>query len=779
MARETVWENPTMSYELGVKLGVTLFYFLILIGIGVVTSRLIQNISDYFVAGKGLGYWLVSFSSRASGESGWLILGLTGMGFVAGLHAFWVTLGEVVGVLIAWLFLVQRFKLLTDEYDSITIPDYLESRFHDVTHILRIVSAIVLSVFVTMYVAGQYVAAGKAFEGFLGMNRVNGIILGMVIVIFYSVAGGFLAVAWSDLIQGILMFLGLTLVPLTAMVYLGGPVELFEGIRSIDPVLLTISGDGDPWGIPTILTILGLVSIGWGFLGSPQLFVRFIAIKNNRELINGSLVAVLFTVFTDAGAVLTGMCGRVLYENLDWISMFYGMVDEEMVYPLMIDDLFPLWISAIFLAVVLAAIMSTADSLLVVASSAVVRDIYQKIFRPGASQTWLTRLSRIVTLILSLLALWFAIDQGAPKFDVAKRNAPLNQLEYAGEVKQPNESLGVLARLDQEGLEKRWFPAVREGLNQLKTNLRNEREQLFEEKQDFIDEIEQFKLTRAREILTDSSKPGAVRKSSRSRLVTTVSDQQKRLRHLLRYSDQQAQDLSAEWDSLAEKLPALSGTQKWDVWFSLYDELKKQTLEYLNQYDSRILRKHHQEYLAILERTDQLRTRFESKSPTSISGSSIETFQAEFSKLSERARNFYPGSMLKIENQPPVFWFILIGWAGIASAFCPVIILSLYWRRMTRWGAVAGMVTAFVVVSIWVFLPMEFVLMVPGAETAIQDLGFDPAAHDTLNSILYEMVPGFVSSFIAIILVSLFTRPKEKSREDLKQVRRQSVDFWE
>lgn len=149
-----------------IKLTAVIIYFIILFIIGIWGSKKVHSIEDFFVAGKKLGYWLVSFSSRATGESGWLLIGLTGLGFAIGIHAIWVVLGEVMFVCFAWVFMVRRFKFLTDKYNSITIPDYLEDRFEDKTHILRIISALILCIFVTAYVSGQYGATGKAFEGF-------------------------------------------------------------------------------------------------------------------------------------------------------------------------------------------------------------------------------------------------------------------------------------------------------------------------------------------------------------------------------------------------------------------------------------------------------------------------------------------------------------------------------------------------------------------------------------------------------------------------------------
>jgi sodium/proline symporter len=383
------------------KVIILVVYLLGLAYIGVLASRRVNDISDFFVGGKKLGFWLVSFSSRATGESGWLLLGFTGMGYAIGVQAFWVVMGEMFGVTVCWVLLTQRFKVMTDRYKSITIPDFLESRFGDVGHALRAISALVLTVFVTAYVAAQFTAAGKAFEGFMGVPYHWGVIIGTVIVAFYSVAGGFVAVVWSDLVQGILMLVGLVVTPIVALSWIGGFSALGAKLQAADPALLTVWG-ADGATPRAMMGALGMFAIGWAYLGSPQLFVRFIAIKSIREIPPGSLVAVAYTALADTGAVLTGMCGRALIEKL---------ADKEQVLPELANMIMPTLAVGFLIAIVLAAIMSTADSLLVLAASSIVRDLWQKIFRPHASDASLTKLSRGVTLAISLLALSFALTE--------------------------------------------------------------------------------------------------------------------------------------------------------------------------------------------------------------------------------------------------------------------------------------------------------------------------------------------------------------------------------
>lgn len=390
------------------KLVVLGIYFAILFVIGIVASRRIKGMSDFFVGGKKLGYWAVAFSARATGESGWLLLGLTGMGALAGFSAYWVVVGELLGVGISWFFMAKRFKQKSDEYQSITIPDFLESHFKSTSHVLRIVAASALSVFVIIYVSAQIDVTGKAFESLLGIDYFAGAIAGFVIVLAYIFTGGFVAVVWSDFFQGLLMFFGLVALPIVAWWSIDNGSEIVSGLTAIDPNLTTVFGAGED-GLMQVFTLLGFAMIGLGFLGSPQIYVRFMSIKNSEEIDKGKWVAVVFTLLTDAAAVTIGLLGRYIFTEAgqDPEAILGGGGEDVLIH--LIEDLFPLTIIAIYIAIILSAIMSTIDSLLILASSAVARDFYQQIFHPELEEGKLGRLSRIATLTMALLALGIAM----------------------------------------------------------------------------------------------------------------------------------------------------------------------------------------------------------------------------------------------------------------------------------------------------------------------------------------------------------------------------------
>lgn len=381
----------------------------VLLLIGYLASKKMHDIRDYFAGGKKLGFINVAFSARATGESAWLLLGLTGMGFAVGVNAFWVVVGEMLGVGGAWLLMSKRFKRLSDRYDSITVPDYLESRFRDESHWLRLIAAGSLVTFVCIYAGAQVFATGGAFNSFLGVNHYVGAAIGFGVVLLYITQGGFTAVVWSDVFQGSLMFLGLVMLPIVGFMEFSGMSELTSNLRAIDPDLLALHGPGTEgpgsgsWSTSSIVGVIGLAAIGIGFWGSPQIFVRFISLRSEKEIPKGASVALIWTLLADSGAVLIGIVGRGLYD----IQTIGGHQDD--ILPFMSTDLLPAFFAGVFIAMVLSAIMSTIDSLLVVASSAAVRDYWQKTRHPDMSDEKLMSLSRTLTLGLSLVAFGLGI----------------------------------------------------------------------------------------------------------------------------------------------------------------------------------------------------------------------------------------------------------------------------------------------------------------------------------------------------------------------------------
>ncbi|GIW52508.1 MAG: sodium:proline symporter [Gemmatimonadales bacterium] len=376
-------------------------YCLILLGIGLLGRRSTGSVAGYYVADKRLPSWVIAFSNNATGESAWLLLGLTGMGYAVGIHALWVVLGEVLGVTLGWTLVASRFKEYTDRYGAITVPDYLEARFRDTKHVFQLMGLVIIVSMVAAYTAAQFTAMGKAFGSFAGTSYGAGVLIGAAIILFYTTVGGFQAVAYSDVLQGVLMFLALLVLPIVGFSAAGGWSATFETLQRVDPALLRPMGTAG-LSLSGVLGALGFVAVGFAFLGAPQLLVRWISARDRGEIVQGSLIAVICIIVFDLGAVFAGIAGRAL---------FPGLPDQETILPTMAAELFPSVFTGIFLVVVLAASMSTVDSLLILASSSVARDVVQKIWRPDISDKTVALIGKGVTAVIGAVAVWFALEE--------------------------------------------------------------------------------------------------------------------------------------------------------------------------------------------------------------------------------------------------------------------------------------------------------------------------------------------------------------------------------
>jgi sodium/proline symporter len=323
------------------------------------------------------------------------------MGYLVGIHALWVVMGEVLGVTLGWVLVALPFKEYTDRYRSITVPDYLVARFRDTGHIIRLVAVVIIFTMVTAYIAAQLTASGKAFSSFLGTSYGAGVLLGTAVILYYTTVGGFKAVAYCDLFHGVLMFCALLVLPIVGVISAGGWTSLMSQLHVADPNLLLPMGEHGV-SIGGVMSAVSFLGIGLAFLGAPQLLTRFMAARDKNEIVGASVIAVICIIVFDCGAVLAGMAGRAL---------FPGLADPETILPMMSTELFPAVFTGIFLVIVLAAIMSTVDSLLILASSAVVRDVVQNVFRPDFSERRLSFYGKLVTVVIGAGAVVFALGE--------------------------------------------------------------------------------------------------------------------------------------------------------------------------------------------------------------------------------------------------------------------------------------------------------------------------------------------------------------------------------
>ena len=384
---------------------VLIVYLGILAALAIWSRRETHTLSGFYLAGKKLPFWVVAFSTNATGESGWLLLGLSGMGYLVGVQAYWVVVGEIAGIAASWWLISRRLKALGDETDSITVPDILTAKFADKWHLIRLVAVLIIVVMVTTYVTAQMVATGKAFSSFLGMNYETGVIVGSIFIIGYTFVGGYKAVSYTDVVQGVLMLLGLIAVPAAAIIASGGWGEVKLSLMQQDPTLLDMFAISNA---PTLIGIASLIAVGLPFLGVPQLLIRYMSARDDGEIRKARVMSVIVMLVFTVGAVTTGVAGRALYP---------GLPDHETIFPVISNNLFPPVISGLLLVVVLSAIMSTVDSLLLLASSAIVRDTYQQIMGSKESDARLANIGKAFTVVIGIIAVVLGVQEPRVIYD--------------------------------------------------------------------------------------------------------------------------------------------------------------------------------------------------------------------------------------------------------------------------------------------------------------------------------------------------------------------------
>ena len=382
-------------------------YLVALALLGYLSSRKLNKPDDFFNGGRRLTFWVTALSTQATGESAWLLLGLTGLGAMVGVSAFWVVLGELIGVGIAWFLMAAPFQRAAEHCNAVTTTDYLIHRFSEKSGVIRKLTVIALSFFCTIYAAAEIDATGALMAHSLGWNYYLGAIAGFLVVTWYSSAGGFLAVAWTDSVQGIMMMLALLVLPVVAYYSLSSPVGIMDTLSGIDPDLLTLLGPGD--ALVNGFEIIGLMAIGLGFMGTPHIFSRFLAVKSHKEIARGRWVAILYTLVTDTAAVTIGILGRCIYTTMNQEPQEVLGDGGQNVMPMLTADFLPSMLSGFYTAAILAAIMSTFSSLLLLAVSSVTYDGVCHGSMSGRGVVETKRLSRMITWGLALIALLVAI----------------------------------------------------------------------------------------------------------------------------------------------------------------------------------------------------------------------------------------------------------------------------------------------------------------------------------------------------------------------------------
>lgn len=373
-------------------------YLIGMLAIGLIAYRLTSSLSDYILGGRGLGPSVAALSAGASDMSGWLLLGLPGAMYAAGMNQIWIGIGLVIGAYLNWQFVARRLRVYTEvAQDSLTIPDYLDNRFRDPAKILRMIAAIVILLFFTFYVSAGMVAGAVLFEQTFGFDYQLALWVGAIVIVSYTFLGGFLAVCWTDFVQGILMFLALIVVPIVAVTQLGGWGEVTSTVGQIDPTFNDIFTD------MTALGIVSLMAWGLGYFGQPHILARFMAVRSSRDIPAARLIGMTWMVFALYGAVFTGYVGIAYFAD-------QPLENSETVFIMFSQVLFHPFVAGLLLAAILAAVMSTIDSQLLVCSSAITEDLYKGFIRKNASDHELVQVGRLSVVGIALLAVFLAFD---------------------------------------------------------------------------------------------------------------------------------------------------------------------------------------------------------------------------------------------------------------------------------------------------------------------------------------------------------------------------------
>ena len=380
------------------------FYIGLMMAIGVYYYRQTKNMSDYFLGNRRLGAWVTSLSAEASDMSGWMLMGVPGFAYLAGLNAGWIAVGIIIGTWANWQFVAARLRRYTElAGNALTLPEFLQNRYKDTSNLLRIVPAIFILIFFVLYTSSGFVSAGRLFETVFGLDFSIAIMLGAGSVVFYTLIGGFLAVSRTDFIQGVMMFFAILLVPICAAMSMGGFGETVTAISNYKASMFDpfIKPEGDTI---TLIEIISLMAWGIGYFGQPHILVRFMAVKSTAEIPPATRIAMTWVILSLVAAVAVGMIGAV------YLTTPLEGTDSEKVFLVMTNNLFPPIIAGIVLSAVLAAIMSTASSQLLVAASAFAQDFYKTLLRKDATQSELVWISRASVLIIASIAVYLGFN---------------------------------------------------------------------------------------------------------------------------------------------------------------------------------------------------------------------------------------------------------------------------------------------------------------------------------------------------------------------------------
>ena len=373
-------------------------YFIAMFSIGIYAySATKGDVTGFMLGGRNLNPAVTALSAGASDMSGWMLLGLPGAMYISGLSSAWIALGLTLGAYLNYLLVAPRLRVFTELLDdAVTIPEYFERRFDDRGHLIRILSSVVIIIFFAIYTTSGVVAGGKLFESSFGLNYELGLFITAGVVVAYSTFGGFLAVSTTDFVQGCIMFLALILVPIVTLNQIGSVAQTQHYLMELSPAMLTLGGG-------SLLGILSAASWGLGYFGQPHIIVRFMAIRSVREIKVARRIGMSWMIISLTGAIAVGLVGAAYIKSIDG-----NLSDPETIFIFLSNTLFDPLVSGFLLAAILAAIMSTISSQLLVTSCSLTEDIYHTFLRKKANDTELVLVGRFSIVAVALLAIFLA-----------------------------------------------------------------------------------------------------------------------------------------------------------------------------------------------------------------------------------------------------------------------------------------------------------------------------------------------------------------------------------
>ena len=378
-------------------------YLIFLIIVGIWTFKLNKTQEDYLLAGRKLGPWVTAFSERASGESAWLLLALPGAAIAVGLGEVWTVVGITIGIIASWFLIAEKLRIETEKYHALTIPEYLHRRFKDNSNIIRLFSALIIAFFFAFYVSAQFHASGKVLKTLFDFDAVTGITIGAAVIVSYTLMGGFFAVAWTDLLQGILMIGTLIILPIAGFIDLqSSQMSFAESLSQAGPTHSSFTMGKE--GFAALAVVFGGLSWGLGYLGQPHLLIRYMAIKKPSDVKQARTIAILWAIPGITGAFLIGLVA-LNYFGPD----YFTHIDVEQAMPLLAQELLPAIVAGLFISGAVAAMMSTADSQLLVSTSAITEDFIHQYLGKEMTSKKLVTLSRITIIILGLFSYIIAL----------------------------------------------------------------------------------------------------------------------------------------------------------------------------------------------------------------------------------------------------------------------------------------------------------------------------------------------------------------------------------